>query len=40
MLFRSERLVADEHVGPPASGAQERLEDTWNAVVWDGNGRR
>jgi xylose isomerase len=31
-----ERMVADERVGPPASGAQERLEDTWNAVVWDG----
>ena len=30
-----ERLVADERVGPPASGMQERLEDTWNAVVWD-----
>ena len=31
-----ERLVAGERIGPPASGAQERLEDTWNAVVWDG----
>jgi xylose isomerase len=30
-----ERLVADERVGPPPSGMQERLEDTWNAVVWD-----
>ena len=32
--------VIDEQVGPPASGAQERLEDTWNAVVWDGRARR
>jgi hypothetical protein len=30
------RLVAGERVGPPASGGQERLEDAWNAVVWDG----
>jgi xylose isomerase len=35
-----ERAVIDEQVGPPASGAQERLEDTWNAVVWDGRTRR
>jgi pilus assembly protein CpaF len=35
-----ERAVIDEQVGPPASGAQERLEDTWNAVVWDGRARR
>ena len=35
-----ERLVADEPVGPPPSGAQERLEDAWNAVVWDGRGGR
>jgi xylose isomerase len=34
-----ERLVIDEQVGTPASGAQERLEDTWNAVVWDRAGR-
>jgi len=31
--------VIDEQVGTPASGAQERLEDTWNAVVWDRAGR-
>jgi xylose isomerase len=35
-----ERAVIDERVGPPESGAQERLEDTWNAVVWDGRARR
>jgi xylose isomerase len=34
-----ERLVIDEQVGTPASGAQERLEDTWNAVVWDRAGK-
>ena len=35
-----ERTVIDERVGPPPSGAQERLEDTWNAVVWDGRAAR
>jgi xylose isomerase len=35
-----EREVLDAPVGPPPSGRQERLEATWNDVVWGGPGAR